>query len=66
MDAFRFRLRVFLGLMILVTLLGTFGFVFLEGLPLVDALYFSVVTVTTVGYGDVHPTTTLGNFSPWP
>ena len=62
MDALRFRLRVFLGLMILVTLLGTLGFMVLEGFSLTDALYFSVVTVTTVGYGDIHPTTTLGKF----
>lgn len=25
----------------------------------VDALYFTVVTITTVGYGDLHPTTAL-------
>ena len=30
---------------------------FLEGWSLLDALYFSVVTLATVGFGDLHPTT---------
>jgi voltage-gated potassium channel len=29
---------------------------FEEGWSLIDALYFSIVTLTTVGYGDLHPT----------
>jgi len=28
-----------------------------EGWRVVDALYFSVITLTTIGYGDLHPTT---------
>jgi voltage-gated potassium channel Kch len=31
---------------------------FEDGWSLIDALYFSIVTLTTVGYGDLHPTTT--------
>jgi potassium channel subfamily K len=30
----------------------------LEGWSPVEALYFSVVTLATVGFGDLHPTTT--------
>lgn len=44
---------VFIG----ITLFGTVGFVFLENLSIVDALYFTLVTIATVGYGDIHPTT---------
>jgi hypothetical protein len=31
-----------------------------EGWPLLDSLYFSVVTIATVGYGDLVPRTALG------
>jgi voltage-gated potassium channel len=39
---------------------GTGFYSFVEGLRLVDALYFSVVTLTTVGYGDFAPQTDVG------
>lgn len=35
--------------------LGTVAFSHLEGLKLIDALYFSVTTITTVGFGDITP-----------
>lgn len=38
-------------------LVGTVAYVGLEGWSPVDALYFSVVTLATVGFGDLHPTT---------
>ena len=37
--------------------IGTIAYMWLEGWSPVDALYFSVVTLATVGYGDLHPTT---------
>lgn len=30
-----------------------------EGWGIVDSIYFSVMTLSTVGYGDLHPTTQL-------
>ena len=36
---------------------GTVVYSILEGWSLVDSLYFSVVTLATVGYGDLTPTT---------
>jgi voltage-gated potassium channel len=37
--------------------LGTLVYHDLEGWSLVSSFYFSVTTITTVGYGDLHPTT---------
>ncbi len=37
--------------------LGTVVYMWLEGWSALDALYFSVVTLATVGFGDLHPTT---------
>ena len=39
---------------------GTLGFRYIEGLGWIDSVYASVQTVTTVGYGDVHPQTPAG------
>lgn len=36
---------------------GTVVYMFLEGWTPLDALYFSVVALATVGFGDLHPTT---------
>ena len=38
---------------------GTFAFSHLEAWGPVDAFYFSAITLTTIGYGDLFPTTTL-------
>lgn len=40
--------------------LGTVVYRNLEGWSWIDSLYFSVVTLTTVGYGDFSPTTDAG------
>lgn len=50
--------KYFLMLPPLVLIIGTVGFMFLENLSFIDALYFTIVTITTVGYGDILPTTT--------
>ena len=39
---------------------GTGFYSLVEGLRVVDAFYFSVVTLTTVGYGDFAPQTDAG------
>ncbi|MEG0283381.1 MAG: potassium channel family protein [Bacilli bacterium] len=41
-------------------LLGTLFFSIYEGFPIIDSLYFCVVTLMTIGYGDLTPVTTLG------
>ncbi len=56
MNDVKRRLRIFLVLLISITILGSIGFMFLERLSFLDALYYNIVTMSTVGYGDIHPT----------
>ncbi|MFA4946524.1 MAG: potassium channel family protein [Candidatus Micrarchaeia archaeon] len=39
---------------------GTVGYHYIENWSWVDALYFSSVTITTVGFGDIVPKTDVG------
>ncbi len=55
--------RKFIGLLLLVISILLVGMLFyskVEHWRLLDSLYFSVVTLTTVGYGDLAPQTDLG------
>jgi len=45
---------------LLAILLGTVVFHLLEGWSILDSLYVTVQTVTTVGFGDLTPRTTIG------
>ena len=47
---------------ILVSYYAVGGIIYdeLEGWPLLDSTYFLTVTITTVGYGDICPTTDIG------
>jgi voltage-gated potassium channel len=60
MHGFKSRLKVFLIIFIALMILGTFGFMAIEGRSLIDSFYYVIVTMATVGYGDVHPVTTAG------
>jgi voltage-gated potassium channel len=39
---------------------GTAGFVMIEGWDVFDAFYMTITTVTTVGYGEIHPLSRAG------
>ena len=47
------------GAVISLLAVGTVLYHYLEGWSWISALYFTVVTMATVGYGDLHPTTDL-------
>lgn len=51
------------AIMLAVLFILTIGTIFyhnVEGMTYLDALYFSVMTLATVGYGDLSPHTALG------
>ncbi|NIO00829.1 MAG: potassium channel protein [Candidatus Latescibacteria bacterium] len=53
---------LFRGITLLVSLLivGTIGFSITEGWDIHDSFYMTIITVSTVGYGEVHPLHTSG------
>jgi voltage-gated potassium channel len=52
--------RYLLGFVILTLAIGTVFYHTVEHFSWVDSYYFCVVTLATVGYGDLTPHTTLG------
>ena len=52
-----FRAAAFMTLVLL--LIGTFFYSHAEDWSLLDSFYFCVMTMTTIGYGDLTPTTAL-------
>ena len=49
------RFIVLLLLPALIICIGTAGYMFIEGWEFLDSLYMTVMTVTTVGFGEVRP-----------
>ncbi len=54
------RLVVVLGLFVAIILVGTTGYMFLEGWPWTDALYMTLITISTVGFGEIRPLSERG------
>ena len=56
----RFHAKIVLFSFLGVLLMGTLGFRFIEGFTWIDAFYMTVITITTVGFGEVHPLSETG------
>lgn len=56
----RARFVIAIGLIMLVFVAGTIGYSLLEGWPFLDALYMTVITVTTIGYGETRELSNTG------
>ena len=44
----------------IIILAGTVGFVLIEGYSWFDAFYMTLITMTTVGYDEIHPLSQSG------
>jgi voltage-gated potassium channel len=60
MDRLKRRLLITAAAIFLVLAIGTIGFTFIEHWPAFDAFYMTLITMTTVGYAEVHPLTHAG------
>jgi voltage-gated potassium channel len=54
------RLKPAVGFLVGAVLFGMAGYVLIEGWSLFDAFYMSIVTLSTVGFGEIHPLSHAG------
>jgi len=56
------NIRVLIGVLLLfgMVVVGTAGYMVIEGWSFVDALYMTAITLSTVGYGEVHEISAAG------
>ncbi|MFC2057911.1 potassium channel family protein [Campylobacterota bacterium] len=52
--------RLPLILTVFVMLIGTMGYMLIDGFPLMDAIYQTGITFTTVGFGEIKPISDMG------
>ena len=57
MNILESRIYKTLSLVFIILLLGVAGYMFFSNYTFVDALYMTVITITTVGFGEVKPFT---------
>lgn len=54
------RVLLIAALIAFTMVIGTLGFRVIEGYPLFDAFYMTLITITTVGYQEIHPLSQAG------
>lgn len=54
------RIAIAVGVLLALTAAGTAGYVLIAGMGVLDALYMTVITLSTVGYSEVRPLTPEG------
>jgi voltage-gated potassium channel len=52
---FRFKIYLALVLILVVLLFGVLGYRYISDYSWIDALYMTIITVTTVGFSEVRP-----------
>lgn len=54
------RLKLAIGFVLLFLAGGTTGYMVIDGYPPQDAFFMTVITLSTVGYGEIHPLSDAG------
>lgn len=54
------HLRISVGLLVAIIAIGTLGYSLIEGCPPFDALYMTIITLSTVGFKAVHEMSSEG------
>jgi voltage-gated potassium channel len=60
MESWRSQIVIVFALMTIVLTVGTLGFQIVEDWSMFDSFYMALITLTTVGYAEVHPLTFNG------
>lgn len=53
-------LTISLGMLIIILLVGSVGYMIIEDYSLLDAFFMTIITVSTVGFGEIKPLTPTG------
>ena len=54
------RIRIALSLLFCTLAFGTAGYALVEGMPLFDAFYMTIITISTVGFSEIKPLSPYG------
>ena len=54
------KLKIGIGIIISIILMGTVGYTILEGWSLFDSFYMTVITISTTGFKELHPLSEAG------
>lgn len=57
------KFKIILMILVAVIAFGSVGYMLIEGWPPLDALYMTLITLTTVGFGEVYPLSPPGKLS---